>query len=304
MGTVKHLTSSKKTSHPSLTLIPNPKQQLLKLRLPNSVKPLKVYSLKATNRYFKLSLCWQSLHHFRHTLTAVADSCMQRSTVMNISTFCIPVPPAVQLGTELQSTPAPCLPSPMAGCFTCLTSVTQEILVLNILDLQYYKVKQKQQNDSGKEFSPSLHSTVDSIIFMKAVSLFGCSKRWKGAEQLEMPFSLHLHVPAICKTPHELYFHKVKWRNQTNECCCCEWRLILCCKQILILNCLLQLDPFWWKKRERGGNKIVNSTSQSDFFNGFFPLPKIKPIPYSDVLMKIALDRQEASITPQGSGNR
>lgn len=24
-----------------------------------------------------------------------------------------------------------------------------------------------------------------------------------------MPSSLHLHVPAICKRPHELYFHKV-----------------------------------------------------------------------------------------------
>lgn len=55
MGTVKHLTSSKKTSHPCLTLIPNPKQQLPKLSLPNSVKPVKGYSLKVTD--LKLSLC-------------------------------------------------------------------------------------------------------------------------------------------------------------------------------------------------------------------------------------------------------
>lgn len=52
MGTVKHLTSSKEISHPCLTLIPNSKQQLLKLSLPNSVKPVKAYSLNVTDRDF------------------------------------------------------------------------------------------------------------------------------------------------------------------------------------------------------------------------------------------------------------
>lgn len=238
---------------------------------------------------------------------------------MNISRFDIPMPPAVQLGTQsyralllpvcllLWQDAFPHADRQMKGKFsTCLTPVTQEILVFNIFDLQHYKVKQRQQNNFGEEFSPGLHSTVDSIILWKFPN-FVLSIAEDGMEQSEMPFSLYLHVPALYKTPQELYFHKVKWRNRANECYCCECRLILLCKQILILNCFLQLDPFWWKKKERGGNKkIVKSAPQSDFFYWIlFSLPKIKPIPYSDVLMKIALDGQQASIIPQGSsGNR
>lgn len=79
---MKHLTSSEGTSHPCLTPFPNPKQQPLKLSLPNSVRPVKVKSKskrlfsqgnrsQKTNTVqlarFLISLCSQSLHCPRHT---------------------------------------------------------------------------------------------------------------------------------------------------------------------------------------------------------------------------------------------
>ena len=43
-------------SHPCLTPTPNPKQQLLKPSLPNSVRSVKGNSLKLTDTDFKLHL--------------------------------------------------------------------------------------------------------------------------------------------------------------------------------------------------------------------------------------------------------
>lgn len=152
--------------------------------------------------------------------------------------------------------------------------VSQQNLVFNIIDLQCYKENRNNRKILAKNFHKLCIVLWISLSLWKQFHDLVASIVKDGMEQLEMPFSLHLHVPAICKT-HELYFHKVKESNQANEYYCCECRLILFCKQILIPNCFLKLGTFWWKKTERAGIKIVNSTSQSDFFTGFcFPCQK------------------------------
>ena len=155
---MKHFTFSEGMSHPCLTPTPSPKQQLLKPSLPSSATPAKSYSLKVTVTGFKLSLCWQSLHHLKRTFNCCGSLSYARGASWCPSAdFTSPCPsqpssyslPAFSYGRNLFLMLTYSYKGNSFSVSHLAPSVTREILVFCILDLQYFKAKQKQNYSSG-----------------------------------------------------------------------------------------------------------------------------------------------------------